>query len=87
MVQIDIDSQSVRQMISHYKRDEVLWHLQPLEYISNIVDYYQERITDKTKVVVVDMCDSSIFIHQMKVLSKYMYLLGWNFDIILIVKV
>jgi hypothetical protein len=84
---IQTDSQSVRQMISHYKRDEVLWHLQPLEYISNIVDFYQEMITNKTKVVVVDMCDSSIFIHQMKVLSKYMYLLGWNFDIILIVKV
>lgn len=86
-LKFELDKEIVRDMIKHYQPDEILWHIQPIEYISNIVDFYHHRITTKTKVIVVEKCDSSIFIHQMKMLSKYMYLLGWNIDIILIVEV
>lgn len=83
----ELDREIVKDMIKHYQPDEILWHIQPIENISNLVDFYQQRITNKTKVIVVEYCDSSIFIHQMKMLSKYMYLLGWNIDIILIVEI
>lgn len=69
-----------------FKNDEIFWDLQPFEYLSSIREFYQNKIKRKTKILIVDECNDSIFISNLILLSKYNHLMSnfGKFNIIII---
>jgi hypothetical protein len=60
-----------KEMALQFKNDEVIWELQPMEYVSRIMVYWAEIIKPNTKMVVIDDIDDEIFLYNLMLLYKY----------------
>jgi len=60
-----------KEMALKFKNDEVIWELQPMEYVSRIMVYWAEIIKPNTKMIVIDDIDDEIFLYNLMLLYKY----------------
>lgn len=60
-----------KEMALKFKNDEVIWELQPMEYVSRIMVYWAEINKPNTKMIVIDDIDDEIFLYNLMLLYKY----------------
>jgi dissimilatory sulfite reductase (desulfoviridin) alpha/beta subunit len=73
-----------KEIALNYNSDEVVWTLQPLQYVSKMLNYWDAIIKPKTKLVVIDDIDDEIFLYSMMSLFKYKKLTKVKTDIVLV---
>jgi hypothetical protein len=73
-----------KEMALQFKNDEVIWELQPMEYVSRIMVYWAEIIKPNTKMVVIDDIDDEIFLYNLMLLYKYKNLAKIKVSMVLI---
>jgi hypothetical protein len=73
-----------KEMALQFKNDEVIWELQPMEYVSRIMVYWAEIIKPNTKMVVIDDIDDEIFLYNLMILYKYKNLAKIKVSMVLI---
>lgn len=73
-----------KEIALNYNTNEVLWALQPMQYVSKMLNYWQTLIKPNIKLVIIDDIDDEIFLYSMMSLFKYKKLTKVNCDIILV---
>jgi AAA15 family ATPase/GTPase len=73
-----------KEMALQFKDDEVVWELQPMEYVSRMLNYWESIIKHNTKLIIIDDIDDEIFLYSIMSLFKYKALTKVKSNIVLV---